>query len=63
MQLTQSLKEKDEILERTETINRENWQIYDIKKSELETKITGLESRYQSLQNELSLSQSERKSY
>jgi hypothetical protein len=63
MQLTQSLKEKDEILERTETINRENWQIYDIKKSELETKITGLESRYQSLQNELSLSQSERKIY
>jgi hypothetical protein len=61
--LKQSLIEKDEILERTETINRENWQIYDLKKSELETKITGLESRYQSLQNELSLSQSERKSY
>jgi hypothetical protein len=61
--LKQSLIEKDEILERTETINRENWQIYDIKKSELETKITGLESRYQSLQNELSLSQSERKIY
>jgi hypothetical protein len=61
--LKQSLIEKDEILERTETINRENWQIYDLKKLELETKITGLESRYQSLQNELSLSQSERKSY